>query len=110
MTLELLYLPDCPNHGAAVDMVRDVLAEEGMSPPFIQTPISDDEQAMEHRFPGSPTIRVNGQDIEDVAPDHLAVGLACRTYLVEGAQQTVPPRGWLVRALREARITEERCR
>ena len=108
MTVELLYLPNCPHHGAALDLARNVLNDEGMAVELIETSISDYEEAIQRRFPGSPTLRVNGQDIEDVPSECLAVGFACRTYLVNGILRGVPPRAWLERAIRAARPAEER--
>jgi hypothetical protein len=109
MMVELLYLPNCPHYGGALDLVREVLKDEGIAAELTETPISDCEEAREHSFPGSPTLRVNGRDIEDAPSDHLAVGFACRTYLVGGKPQGVPPRLWLERAIRAARISEEKC-
>jgi hypothetical protein len=106
MTLELLYLPSCPHHRAALDLVQSVLKEEGLGAHFIETPISDYEEAERHRFPGSPTFRVNGRDIEGVSAGFLPVGLACRTYLVDGKSEGVPPRIWLERAVRAAQNSE----
>jgi len=39
--------------------------------------------------------------------DHLAVGFACRTYLVDGVAYSLPPRAWLERAVRAAHADEE---
>lgn len=108
MTVELLYLPSCPNHIAALELARDVLKKEGMDAELIEMPISDYDEAIERRFPGSPTLRVNGQDIEDVPSERLAVGLACRRYLVNGVSHAIPPRAWLERAIRTAHDAEER--
>lgn len=107
MTLELLCLPGCPNHKATVDLVRDVLQAEGVSAELMETSISNHEEAMTHSFPGSPTLRVNGQDVEHTASGRFAVGLACRTYLVDGRPQGVPHRFWVERAIRAARNGEE---
>lgn len=107
MTVELLYLPGCPNHGEAAALVRDVLGDERLSAEFTVTLIDDYDEAMKHGFPGSPTLRVNGRDIEDVPRDHLTAGFACRTYLVDGKPQGLPPRAWLELAIRAARSAEE---
>jgi hypothetical protein len=107
MTVELLYLPGCPNHGAAVDLVHSVLKAEGMPAELQEIPIRDDEEASTHGFPGSPTIRVNGQDIENIPTHQLCVGFACRTYFIEGKSQGVPPRSSIERAIRAARAAEE---
>lgn len=107
MTVELLYLKGCPFRTAAWNLVRDVLNKERLCAAFIETPILNSEEATSHRFPGSPTLRVNGRDIEEAHGEQLPVGLACRTYWVEGSPQGVPPRQWLERALRASRVPEE---
>lgn len=108
MTVELLYLPDCPNHGAAVDLIRSVLRAESMSAELREVAIRDYEEASAHAFPGSPTIRINGQDIENVPSHKVGVGFACRTYLVEGKAQGLPPRSRLEHAIRAAQKQENR--
>jgi len=109
MTLELLYMPGCPHHDDALDLIHEVLSDESLTPEFSETIISDYNQAKRHCFPGSPTFRVNGRDIENVAGDHLRVGLACRTYFEDGIRRGLPPRAWLECALREAQVSEEKC-
>jgi hypothetical protein len=106
MTLELLYLPGCPNHGVTMDLVHTVLRAEGIPVEVDEISINNVEEASSHAFPGSPTIRVNGQDIENIPSDRLAVGFACRTYLVDGRPQGVPPRSLLEQAIRTARKLE----
>ena len=106
MTVELLYLPGCPNHERAAELVRNVLQAEGLGADLIEVPVSSYEEAKMHAFPGSPTLRVNGQDIEDAASAALPIGFACRMYSVEGRQQGVPPQSWLEQAIRAARTME----
>jgi hypothetical protein len=109
MTLELLYMPGCPHHGAAVDLIRNVLNEGNLRTEFRETLISNYSQAKRHSFPGSPTFRVNGRDIEDDPADHFQVGLACRTYFADGERKAIPPRAWLERALRDAQVSDGEC-
>lgn len=107
MTLELLYLEGCPNHDATVNLVRSVLEAEGVPTDFRQIAVRSREDAEALDFPGSPTVRVNGQDIERSSSNRLGIGLACRTYLVEGKVQGVPPRPWLEKTIRAARKQED---
>jgi hypothetical protein len=107
MTVELLYLPGCPNHEATVSLVHSVLKAEGMSAELEEIPIRDDAEASAHAFPGSPTVRVNGQDIENIPTHQLGIGFACRTYFIEGKSQGVPPRSSIERAIRAAQAMEE---
>jgi hypothetical protein len=107
MTVELLYLPDCPNHEEAADLVRSVLEVEGFNAKLIETPVFSYEEAKAHGFPGSPTLRVNGQDIEGTPSNRLPIGFACRLYSVRGKQQGIPPRVWLEQAIRTAQTLEK---
>lgn len=60
--------------------------------------VRDEEEARRLRFPGSPTIRVDGEDLFPMpAPRY---GLACRIYLTEGGTRAYPPRALIVEALR----------
>jgi hypothetical protein len=43
------------------------------------TEIETEEDARRHGFPGSPTIRVRGRDIQSPGPDQ-PIGLTCRVY------------------------------
>lgn len=109
MTIELLYLEGCPHHDATVDLVHSVMKSEGMLDVVRQIRIGNSEDAKAHDFPGSPTVRVNGRDIEKVPSLRLPAGFACRTYVVDGRPQGVPPRSWVEEAIRAAR-QQEGCR
>ena len=71
MKIEILYLDGCPNHRPAVERIQTILREEGISASVSEIEIRDQEAAMELGFPGSPTIRVDGLDIE---PAFRAIG------------------------------------
>lgn len=107
MTLELLYLAGCPHHDEAVDLVNSVLEAEGIPAEVQQILIRDRQDADAHSFPGSPTVRVNGQDIERISATGLDIGFACRTYVVDGKMLGVPPRSWLEEAIRVAGKQED---
>jgi hypothetical protein len=78
--IEILYFPDCPNHAAAVRRVRDVMAREGLAAEIREITVEDEHTGEELGFLGSPTIRVNGLDIEPTARGAKFAGLACRLY------------------------------
>jgi hypothetical protein len=102
MTLELLYLGGCPNHHATTSLVHRVLKAEGLPPEVRQILIRNHQDAEAHGFPGSPTVRVNGRDIERISSDRPNVGFACRTYVVAGKAQGVPSRSLVESAVRAA--------
>ncbi len=98
MMIEVLYFEGCPNREAAVDSAREVVAALALSAEIRQIEIRSPEHAEELRFLGSPSVRVNGSDIEPGADDRNEFALSCRIYGESG----LPPRELLVAALREA--------
>ena len=95
--VELLYSSDCPSYPATLELLRAVLAEERLSLDVHTVQIDSVEEARRQRFPGSPTIRLDGRDIEGAMVP--TVGLTCRTYLSpDGTISPVPGK----QAIREA--------
>jgi hypothetical protein len=79
MKVEILYVADCPSQPAAVALVKDVLAAQGVEAEVTEVLVSDERAAQALRFPGSPTIRINGRDVAE-PPATEAYGLRCRLY------------------------------
>jgi hypothetical protein len=74
-----LYWRECPSHEQVLTQLRRAMADAGLDADRIEiTEILTDEDARRHRFPGSPTIRVNGHDIVDADDEPFA--LNCRIY------------------------------
>ena len=67
MKIEVLYFDGCPNHRLAVEQVRQLLGEEGVSAEVLEVNVSDESIAQKVGFLGSPSIRVNGLDVEPEA-------------------------------------------
>ena len=103
MKVEILYSSGCPNHAPAVDRVREVLQQQGEPANMIEVEVQDAATAHRVGFLGSPTIRVDGQDVEPLARVGRAFGLTCRTYIDEGRRSGVPPSEWIRAAVREAK-------
>lgn len=103
MKVEILYFSGCPHYAPAVDRVREVLKQEGTSADMIEVEVTDPATAQQVGFLGSPSIRVDGQDVEHSARSARAFGLTCRTYIDGGQRAGVPPSEWIRTAVREAR-------
>jgi len=80
MKIEVLYVANCPNHAVALEGLREVLSAESFQRHVNEVLVSDAEMAQSLKFPGSPTIRVNGQDVEPQSEKATAFGLMCRLY------------------------------
>src|SRR2546430_1372798 len=100
---EIFYFSGCPNHLPAGGLVWGVLQQEGMSAEMRGGEVRDGGMAGLVGFLGSPSIRVDGQDIEPSARSVQAFGMTCRTYTNQGQRAGVPPREWIRDAVREAK-------
>jgi hypothetical protein len=77
--VEFLWWRECPSWERALEDLREAMREGGLDPEAIELiEIDTDSDASRERFVGSPTIRVDGRDVEP-APDE-PVGLNCRVY------------------------------
>jgi hypothetical protein len=80
VTIEVLYVDGCPNVPPTMDGLKRVLGENGVKSPVTLIRVHDHEAAQALRFLGSPTVRINGVDIEPSARSRSNYGLMCRTY------------------------------
>ncbi|MBV9179766.1 MAG: hypothetical protein JO356_00520 [Acidobacteria bacterium] len=78
MRIQLLYVPGCPNYQPTLERVERALASESLCEDVHSVEVANRATAISLCFPGSPTVRVNGQDVEANPP--LVPGLACRLY------------------------------
>jgi hypothetical protein len=80
MKIEVLYFEECPNHLPTMQRINAVLREEGCNADVREILVPDASTAARVKFLGSPTVRVNGIDIEPAAKDRRDFGLMCRRY------------------------------
>ena len=99
MRIELFYWDGCPSHPEARALLQRVLDERGISDEIELREVQTDEDAAALGFPGSPTIRIDGRDV-DPAGAGAPPSLSCRIYhLPDGRVSPVPSREQLEEAL-----------
>jgi hypothetical protein len=81
MRIEVLYFEDCPNYLPVMDLLKMILRQNGLQAGISQIQVKDAEEAKALNFFGSPTIRINGFDIEPEAETVFESGFACRHYV-----------------------------
>jgi hypothetical protein len=101
--IEVLYIADCPNSRPTIEVVREVLREQGFPPDIIEIEISDAAQAAALSFLGSPTVRVDGKNVEPSVNLFPSYGVSCRTYFVDGRFEGTPRREWIRNAVLPAK-------
>jgi hypothetical protein len=78
--IELLWWRECPSWERALAMLREAVVEHGLDPESVEViEVDTDETAERRRFVGSPTIRIDGNDIQPPVEGE-PTGLACRVY------------------------------
>jgi hypothetical protein len=87
--IEILSFQGCPNAGIASQRVDEAMDATCVSAEVRHVVVDTPELARQMRFLGSPTVRVNGADVEEGSERNTDYGLMCRMYreakTVEGA-------------------------
>jgi copper chaperone CopZ len=97
MKVEVLFFKGCPNHLPTVERVCETLHTMGRHEDIREIEVDTHDKAEANAFLGSPSVRINGADIEPSARDAKVFGLTCRTY-VNGATRTGLPSRELISA------------
>ena len=99
MKVEILYFDGCPTYKATEKTLREVIAQEGMDAEIKLVALNTDEEAQRVQFPGSPTVRVDGEDLFP-GPERAVYALGCRMYAPSGGLRGAPTAEMLSEALR----------
>jgi hypothetical protein len=100
--IEVLYVQDCPHYQATLALVERVRAELGKDTELHSTLVVDQAAAEQARFPGSPTVRVDGRDVAPGSEPVTEYVLGCRLYRLEHRFAGQPEERWVREALLRA--------
>lgn len=96
--IEILFFAGCPNFRPAVELAERVVADLSVDAHIEPVEVDSVDQAVRRRFLGSPSIHVNGQDMEPDAEARTDFAVSCRLYGDSG----IPPRDLLESAIKAA--------
>ncbi len=119
MKIELLYILDCPWCLKTKELIRESLKELRIKADIEEILIDSDEKAKKHNFVGSPTVRIDGKDIQEEVSKGQCLPCeeltestkettefvkqecrcGCRIYFYEGKQYTYPPKKMMKEAI-----------
>lgn len=102
MKIEVLYFEGCPNYLPAVDRLKAVLRLAGLPAEVSVIEVTSESAVKKLKFFGSPTIRINGLDIEADSRNVNDTGFACRRY-----PGGLPSEAMIRAALREAGVYKD---
>ena len=106
--IELLWFGGCPNHAEARALLTAIVAAHAPGTPILDVEATDPATAASHRFPGSPTIRIDGRDVEPRFRDPGDYTPRCRVYWTDDGPRGVPPRAWIEAGLAAAKLRRNR--
>jgi hypothetical protein len=98
MKIEILYFDGCPNHERLVERLPALLDRAGITSRPIPREITA-QDAEREQFLGSPTLRIDGRDVEPGAADRTDYGLKCRIYHTSEGLTGLPADDWILAAL-----------
>jgi hypothetical protein len=105
--VEVLTVAGCPHRDAAIALVHRVCAELGNNAELRVIDIPDQRAAEQARFLGSPTIRVDGRDIEPDADRCVEYLCSCRLYRGRHSLRGLPEEAWVRQALQNAQARRQ---
>ena len=107
MRIKLLYFDGCPAYQTALKNLEEVIKEKGLDVGVEMIRIESDEQALKNRFLGSPTIRINGVDIEPGAQKIDEFSIRCRLYLEDDEVKEWPGKKLIRQAIDVALLEQK---
>lgn len=97
--VELLFFDGCPNADALEPHLRALLQRRCPGSELELRNVATHEEARRVGFLGSPTVRVDGRDVEPRSDARDDFGLKCRLYRDGDRLAGAPPDAWIVEAL-----------
>ncbi len=101
MRISVLYFEGCPSYEALMPRLYELLEESGFDKEGVRLhSVNSEDEACEQRFLGSPSVRINGTDVDSTAADRVDFGIKCRICRLRGEKTHTPPEEWIRSALR----------
>jgi hypothetical protein len=100
--VELLYFDGCPSYERLLPRLQGLVDENAPGTRIELRRVESPAAAERERFLGSPTVRVDGEDVEPSASTRCDFGLKCRLYRGAGGQSPLPAEEWIIASVRRA--------
>ena len=97
--IELLYFDGCPSCEAFLPRLQELVSRAEVDAAVEQRRVESDAAAEREQFLGSPTLRVDGVDVDPGAGGRTDYGLKCRLYPTDDGLRGAPADEWVLAAL-----------
>lgn len=105
LKIELLYFDDCPSWKKALEILSETLMKLEIHEEVKLVLVDTQEEAVNHKFSGSPMIKVNGEDIFPTGQENYALG--CRVYQTPDGYKGWPTKDMMLEQIKKS-IYEKR--
>ncbi|MCH7760300.1 DUF2703 domain-containing protein [candidate division TA06 bacterium] len=103
MKIQIYYFDGCTSYEMALQQLKQVMKEEGIEEEVELIQVSTDEEVKQYRFLGSPTLHINGKDMDKEAFLRRDYQMKCRLYWTEIGHRAIPSEEMMREALRGAK-------
>ena len=100
--IEILAREDCPNRGMALVVVERVVDETGVPAEIEVVDVASDSDAETYRVLGSPTVLVDGRDVDPQPNAHAEFSVDDRIYRTDRGPCGWPEPAWIRSAVLRA--------
>ncbi len=106
MKIELFVFDGCPNSELTEKLIRETVSELDADGKIEVVIVVDNDDAVAKKFLGSPSVRVNGKDLEIEENETTQYSMRCRIYRTDESQSGIPPKELLSKAIQAAQKIE----
>ncbi|MHC4322287.1 MAG: DF family (seleno)protein [Planctomycetota bacterium] len=103
VNISIFFIEGCPGISSITDDIKDIIAEEAVDADISLFVIETPEDARRLQFTGSPTVRVNGRDIEPNTKTIKDYGLRSRHYYINGKKSDYPTKSMIRDAIKKVK-------
>jgi len=103
VNIEVLFIEGCPGLSSITDSLTDIIAESAVDADITLILIETPEDAGRMQFTGSPTVRINGKDIDSNMKTIKDYGLRSRHYYVNGKKLDYPSKSMIRDAIKKVK-------
>jgi protein-disulfide isomerase len=96
MRIELLYFDSCPSYKVVLANIKAALKEKKLQAELKLINVESEEKAEKVGFQGSPSVRINGKDLEG---RDEGFSFSCRIYNVNGKPTVAPSKEAIIAKL-----------
>ena len=90
--IEFLYFEGCPSYKPALDYLKEIIEDEKIDTNLEMVCVDSPDEAQKVGFQGSPSIKINGIDLEDKNDGY---SFNCRLYNVDGKLSGTPSKEFI---------------